>query len=49
MSRKTGFTKMADKGGFVKNVRDLIVGRIFPVSITRSTFGLNDGSPKVIQ
>jgi hypothetical protein len=48
MSRKTDFTVMAGKGGFVQNVRDLIVGRMFPVSITKSTSGLNDGSLKVI-
>ena len=48
MSRKTDFIIMAGKGGIVLNVGDLIVGRILPESITRSTFGLKDGSPKVI-
>jgi hypothetical protein len=48
MSRETDFTVMAGKGGIVLNVGDLIVGRIFSVSITKSTSGLNDGSPKVI-
>jgi hypothetical protein len=49
MSRKMDYILMADKGGFAKIVRSLTVGGISPVSILRSTSGLDDGSWKGIQ